>query len=195
MRRQWTDSSREAWINRRREYCERRQRPDPLVLRGRSLEREREFIEKNLLKYVEVYAWEMDKHPLNQHPAPFAGKLFLPLQYMHDDKEQVIHFHEGEDLNFLVYRFYDSPPADGFQGLNFITGDYNVGVPRRRHRYLGPQPYVAGYRFNDKAKTARIEWLDKYTKTMWIGKERWKVELYFDDAVGGWVSRPRGDHE
>lgn len=61
-----------------------------------------------------------------------------------------------------------------------------------RNEYLGPAPHVTGYRFDATERTARIEWWDPYVRTLWVGRGTWGVELYFDETVRGWVSRPRG---
>ena len=60
---------------------------------------------------------------------------------------------------------------------------------------MGPAPHVTGYRFDAAERMARIEWWDAYVQALWIGSRTWRIEVYFDDAVGGWVSRPRGDFD
>ena len=125
-----------------------------------------------------------------------------------------LRFHEGDDLNGLVYRFYSSEPSPHFKGVNFVSPHeiaarryegHATFFPRHwslmrlfaplSYEYLGPAPYVTGYRFDAEAKTARIEWWDAYIQQMWIGDKTWKIEVYFDEVVGGWVSRPRGDFD
>ena len=54
---------------------------------------------------------------------------------------------------------------------------------------------MAGYRFDDTTRTIRIEWWDPYVQLMWIGRGTWKITVYFDEVVGGYVSRPRGDFD
>lgn len=63
------------------------------------------------------------------------------------------------------------------------------------HEFLGPAPFVTGYRFDAEARIARIEWWDSYIQQKWIGRQTWKIEVYFDELVRGWVSRPRGDFD
>lgn len=123
-------------------------------------------------------------------------------------------YKQGEDLNVLVYRFYDAPPDPGFAGPNYVTPDntypkrcvhiqptYHSRLLRAmpptpsRNEYLGPAPHVTGYRFDAGERTARIEWWDPYVRTLWVGRGTWGVELYFDETVRGWVSRPRGDFD
>ncbi len=81
-------------------------------------------------------------------------------------------------------------------GKRYVAGDFRprslTPVPHR-HEYLGPAPCVAGFRFDLASKTARIEWWDRHLAQMWIGDGTWKIEVYFDEVVGGWVSLPRGD--
>ena len=54
---------------------------------------------------------------------------------------------------------------------------------------------MTGFRFDAEAKTAQIEWWDAYIDEFWVGQKRWEIEVYFDETVGGWVSRPRGDFD
>ncbi|RDX45048.1 hypothetical protein OH76DRAFT_1026213, partial [Lentinus brumalis] len=144
----WSDEARDGWINRRAARREQANRPDSdlRVLREESLERERTEIHETLEDLTRKSAWELQKRPTRTYPAPFAGKLFLPLRYQDDDRKQSIKFAEGDDLNFLVYRFYDAKPDSGFQGTNYVTED---GITSKRHEYLGPTPHVAGYQLED----------------------------------------------
>jgi len=94
-------------------------------------------------------------------------------------------------LNQIVSAFYSEKVDADYLGVNYVTRD---GICARRHEFLGPAPYVAGFRFSAKAQKARVEWWDATTRVKWIGKEVWTNEVYFDETVGGWVSRPRGDY-
>lgn len=76
-----------------------------------------------------------------------------------------------------------------------LAACYAKTHPSDRNEYLGPAPHVTGYRFDAGERTARIEWWDPYVRTLWIGRGTWGVELYFDETVRGWVSRPRGDFD
>ncbi|OJT05521.1 hypothetical protein TRAPUB_455 [Trametes pubescens] len=136
---------------------------------------------------------------------------------MHTDEHMhfgQLKFKQGEDLNLLVHRFYDAPPDPEFTSPNYVTPGNSY--PKRcvhvrptshthgamlsllsnsRNEYLGPAPHVTGYRFDAAERTARIEWWDPYVRALWIGRGAWSVELYFDETVRGWVSRPRGDFD
>ncbi len=70
-----------------------------------------------------------------------------------------------------------------------------VGFECLRQEFLGPSPFVAGYQFDAESKTARIEWWDPYINLKWVGRGTWKVEVYFDEIVEGYVTRPRGDFD
>ncbi|KAJ3540932.1 hypothetical protein NM688_g6158 [Phlebia brevispora] len=193
MQREWTERARNEWIARRTERRKQQGRPNPHSPRDSSLESERKGVRDSLKDIMaKSAAWELQKHPLAQYPAPFSGKLYLPLRHADDDRIRTIKFKAGEDLNLLVYCFYNAETDSNFSGVNFVSADK---VVTKRHEYLGPAPYVSGYRFDSTSKTARIEWWDPYLKLMWIGRETWKFEVYFDEQVGGWVSRPRGDFD
>ncbi|EIW57275.1 uncharacterized protein TRAVEDRAFT_125185 [Trametes versicolor FP-101664 SS1] len=195
MQRDWTDAKRDEWIGRRLARRKRVAKPgsDPEHPRERSLEAERVEVESNVFSVItETLAWELQKYPTSPYPAPFSGKLFLPLRYQGDDYARTLKYKQGEDLNVLVYRFYDAPPDPGFAGPNYVTPDNTYP---KRNEYLGPAPHVTGYRFDAAARTARIEWWDPYVRTLWVGRGTWGVELYFDEVVRGWVSRPRGDFD
>ncbi|KAI0368794.1 hypothetical protein BV20DRAFT_998165 [Pilatotrama ljubarskyi] len=200
MQRDWNDQEREAWIARRTERRKRLAPPpaakgprDPQHPRKDSLDEERGELLKNLFQVTtRTLAWELQKHPSEPYPAPLSGKLMLPLTYQGDDHARTIKFKEGDDLNLLVYNFYSEPPDAGFEGLNYVTP--NSFIPKR-HEYLGPAPHVTGYRFSAAERTARIEWWDPYVQTLWIGRGTWRIDVYFDETVHGWVSRPRGDFD
>ena len=87
-------------------------------------------------------------------------------------------------LSFYIARNHDKP-----------YHDTSVDPARRRHEFLGPSPFVAGYQFDAGSKTARIEWWDPYIDLKWTGRGIWKVEVYFDETVEGYVTRPRGDFD
>ncbi|KAH9902737.1 hypothetical protein C8Q73DRAFT_661694 [Cubamyces lactineus] len=184
MQHQWTDQKREEWIARR---VERRRKnvPPPRDLerpRASSLDAERAELLKNLHNVTtKTFAWELGKYPPEPYPAPFSGKLYLPICYMGDDYARTVKFTEGQDLNLLVYQFYNAPPDADYEGPNFVTTQDRLKVPKR-HEHMGPAPHVTGYRFDAAERTARIEWWDAY-------------DVADRDAVGGWVSRPRGDFD
>ncbi|KAI0635612.1 hypothetical protein C8Q77DRAFT_1098504 [Trametes polyzona] len=197
MERDWTDTKRDEWIARRDEH--RKKHPPPPGTGQSELDAaEKAALLQGVFEvYTKTYAWELQKHPTELYPAPFAGKLYLPLKYMGSDRAHAIKFAEGEDLNFLVYNFYDAPPDPGFEAPMYVTADASGrgNLLPKRHQFLGPAPRVTGYRFDAAARTARIEWWDPYVGMLWIGSRTWAVEAYFDEAVQGWVSRPRGDFD
>ena len=72
-------------------------------------------------------------------------------------------------------------------------------IPRGRsatHRaeYLGPSPHVAEYRFHEDRQEAFVEWWDAYLKVKWINDTTWRIDVYFEERVQGWVSELRGDY-
>ncbi|KAI1784639.1 hypothetical protein LXA43DRAFT_901252 [Ganoderma leucocontextum] len=193
-RREWVDQQRDEWIERRTTLREQQKRKNPRSPSTESLERERNNVREAAREIIEkTVSWELQKYPLEQYPAPFAGRLYLPLRHMDDDDHaHIAKFKKGEDLNFLVHHFYDQRPDRGFEGVNFVSP---VGIASKRHEFLGPSPFVSGYQFDEESKTARIEWWDPYINLKWIGGGTWKLEVYFDEVVGGYVTRPRGDFD
>ncbi|RDB28115.1 hypothetical protein Hypma_001447 [Hypsizygus marmoreus] len=138
-----------------------------------ALESERKTLIARLERYTKfTRSWPVDKRPTFHYPAPFSGILFLPNDYYQRNGVTQRRFYEGQDLNMIV----DSPLA-------------------RRCEYLGPSPIVTGFRFDSQSDTALIEWWDSYLDIFWIGDSNWKIEVYFDDAVQGWVSKLRGDYD
>ena len=63
-----------------------------------------------------------------------------------------------------------------------------------RHGFLDPAPCVARYRFDNLAKTAHVEWWDRYTDPTLTGTGTWRAGVCFA-VVGGWASRPRRDFD
>ncbi|KAI0663900.1 hypothetical protein C8Q70DRAFT_953537 [Cubamyces menziesii] len=195
MQHEWTDQKREEWLARRTERRRKNPSPsrDPERPRAGSLDAERTELLNNLHNVTtKTFAWELGKYPPEPYPAPFSGKLYLPICYMGDDYARTVKFTEGQDLNLLVYQFYNAPPDADYDGPNFVTPHKPA---LKRHEHMGPAPHVTGFRFDAAERTARIEWWDAYVQALWIGRRTWRIEVYFDDAVGGWVSRPRGDFD
>lgn len=63
-----------------------------------------------------------------------------------------------------------------------------------RNEYLGPNPFVAEYRFDESRQTISIEWWDEYLKVKWVNDTTWTIEVYYEECVQGWVSKLRGDY-
>ncbi len=107
MRREWTDEQRDEWVQRRTTLREQQERNNPRSPSTDSLDRERHNVSSAVREIIEnTVSWEvgfpkspcshspgltstgnpqLQKHPLEQYPAPFAGRLYLPLRYMDDD--------------------------------------------------------------------------------------------------------------
>ncbi|TBU28320.1 hypothetical protein BD311DRAFT_722829 [Dichomitus squalens] len=194
MQREWTDQTRDEWVARRTVSREQVKRKNPRSPRTSSLETERRSVQEAVCNIIaNTISWDLQKYPVELYPAPFDGKIYLPLRHMDDeDHSHIAKFKKGENLNLLVYRFYNQRPDLGFEGVNFVSP---VAIASTRHEFLGPAPFVAGYQFDAETKTARIEWWDPYIDLKWIGRSTWKVEVYFDEVVGGYVTRPRGDFD
>ena len=87
---------------------------------------------------------------MDPYPAPFAGTLYLPLNYrqasgVHKVRacsarlfckvdveiEAVVQvkFDKGDDLNLMVFAFYEERVPDTYPGQNYVSSD---GLIRRR---------------------------------------------------------------
>ena len=99
-----------------------------------------------------LWQTQLQKYSLEQYPAPFSGRLYLPLRHMdEDDRAHIVRssftqascfsrnrmtlvsqikFKTGEDLNFLVYHFYNQQPDPDFKGVNFVSSN---GIALKRY--------------------------------------------------------------
>lgn len=118
---------------------------------------------------------------------------------------------KGDDLNLIVFGFYEEKVPGTYPGQNFVSAD---GLIRRRYvprhgpmrtdkcadrpchssEYLGPSPHVAEYRFHEDRQEIFVEWWDAYLKVKWINDATWRIDVYFEERVQGWVSELRGDY-
>lgn len=55
---------------------------------------------------------------------------------------------------------------------------------RNRHEYLGPDPRVAGYRF-DVDGEVHVKWWDSFLQDLWMDRGKWQFALR--DDGGKWV--------
>ncbi|KAH9832291.1 uncharacterized protein C8Q71DRAFT_840698 [Rhodofomes roseus] len=203
MKRTWTEQSIREWIQRRDEYRERWRFPSLAALRDSddpqdqrdyksalSLERSTLLVRMHRY-YTRNLAWSLEKHPIAAYPAPFSGDLFLPLSYRQFHGVRKIKIKKDDDLNYVLYGFYDERVPATYPGPNYVSSD---GIIRRRHEYLGPKPFVAEYRFNEDRREIFIEWWDDYLQVKWMNDTTWSIEVYWEDCVQGWVSKLRGDY-
>ena len=58
-----------------------------------------------------------------------------------------------------------------------------VWVPR--HEYLGPDPRIAGYRFDHNGEV-HIKWWDNFLQDQWMDKSKWKFDVKMAED-GKWV--------
>ena len=68
------------------------------------------------------------------------------------------------------------------------------GWPSVSSEYLGPSPHVAEYRFHEDRQEVFVEWWDAYLKVKWMNDTTWRIDVYFEERVQGWVSEIRGDY-
>ncbi|EIM82459.1 uncharacterized protein STEHIDRAFT_141741 [Stereum hirsutum FP-91666 SS1] len=191
----WNAGSAAGWKQRRDEARAASGFPAISDLRGKKLDdalaTERRKMNKRLRAYYSsTVAWPVQKAPLETYSAPFSGTLYLPLNYSQKHGYEKIQIHEGDDLNFQTFEFYNQRVGSDYAGVNYVSTD---GLLSRRNEYLGPAPYVSGYHFSANERKIMIEWWDIYLHEQWIGNERWEISLYFDTTIQGWVTRPRGD--
>jgi len=140
-------------------------------------------------------SWGIGKAPTSRFIFSEDGKrtLSLPRAYRARGKGKIqcdrIAVWPGEDLNSVVWQWYDQPilPADSgaYTDLqNFVE----QGVIAKRHEFLGPSPHVAGYSFHG-AEEIRIEWWDVFLADKWVEKDTWVVDMSW--IRGRWREVPR----
>ncbi|ETW81197.1 hypothetical protein HETIRDRAFT_169954 [Heterobasidion irregulare TC 32-1] len=203
MKRVWTAQTINDWVARRDAYREQRKKPSMAALREsadvkdrqayeRELAIERKVLKERLDELSTAFAWVIDKPPLERYPAPFSGTLHLPTN-LHQSTGHAtkLKFSLGDDLNMLIFEFYDAKVPSDYKGTNFVSVE---ALSPRRHEYLGPAPKVVGFQFFEATGEAHIEWWDAYLKEKWVDAGFWRNEVYFDEDVHGWVSKPRGDY-
>ncbi|OCH86975.1 hypothetical protein OBBRIDRAFT_814331 [Obba rivulosa] len=205
MKRAWTPETIKEWTERRDAYFKAKgiepmaelcaaTDPQPRKKYRTTLDLERMVLLKRLrLYYTETLGWPIDKPPLVPYPAPFSGKLFLPKNFRQTHGTVMVNFTQNDDLNRIVHEFYDECADHTYPGSNFVT-QHGKPIKPRRFEYMGPMPLVVDFRFDEKAREASIEWWDKYLQLGWIDKRTWRLEVYYDEQVQGWVSKIRGDY-
>ncbi|THH31287.1 hypothetical protein EUX98_g2901 [Antrodiella citrinella] len=100
-----------------------------------------------------------------------------------------IKFQEGDDLNHIVFEFYNELAPAGYLGPNYVNQD---ALAPKRHEYLGPAPHVVDYEFSGNSRDCYVEWWDSYLNEKWVGNRHWANEAYFESTIHGWVLKPRG---
>ncbi|KIM72152.1 hypothetical protein PILCRDRAFT_745776 [Piloderma croceum F 1598] len=169
MKRAWTETTQLEWTRRRDAFRERKQLPPLEELRTSddpkdrkayegALSAERRCLSDRLDAHsTKAVAWPLEKPPICGYPAPFAGTLYLPDNYHQTHGESKTRFRQGDDLNYIVYAFYEQKVDSDYPGVNYVARD---GICIKRHEFLGPMPHVTGFQFSENAGTARIEWWD-----------------------------------
>ncbi|GBE82680.1 hypothetical protein SCP_0410650 [Sparassis crispa] len=195
MKHKWTTDAIQQWTNRRDEYRQRKNLPpltdlrDSLDPKDQQAYRTALTTERTiLLKRLDAHATETMSWP---YGAPFSGVLYLPLNFRQTHGTTKLGFRQGDDLNRIVFEFYNEEVQKNYPGPNFIAQD---GLRPKRYEYLGPMPFVVGYQLSEAAGEASIEWWDRYLQLKWINDGTWRNEVDFDDNVQGWVSKSRGDY-
>jgi len=99
------------------------------------LKEEKAKATKRQTEIARVSAWSIHRAPLikglaSQYLGRRKGKIILPKSYRSADGQDVKPIRPDEDLNRLVYNWYQEPfEEDGSRGVNFVTKD---GVINRR---------------------------------------------------------------
>ncbi|EGO03267.1 hypothetical protein SERLA73DRAFT_129538 [Serpula lacrymans var. lacrymans S7.3] len=111
--------------------------------------------------------------------------MHLPRTYLARGGVDVRGISEGMDLNQFVFEHYmelKEGKADGVKAVNYVHAD---DVVSRRHEYLGPDPRIAGY-FFDNYGEVHIRWWDGFLKDQWMDQQKWKLSVKVDGS-GQWV--------
>ncbi|KAF7321912.1 hypothetical protein MKEN_00713400 [Mycena kentingensis (nom. inval.)] len=109
--------------------------------------------------------WAIDKYPLLRIPAPFSGSILVPHCFRGVGGNSKVSVYGGDDLNRAIFDYYAQAAPEGQLGTNYIDPE---GLDSKRHEYLGPSPFVAGYKYDSRRKTIEIEWWDEFLNLKWI---------------------------
>ncbi|GJE86720.1 hypothetical protein PsYK624_028010 [Phanerochaete sordida] len=138
-------------------------------------------------KFRQATAWQVHRWPLEKKTVDHKTKIHLPRSYLATAGEDVKTVWAGSDLNQIVHQHYfdaldlvsDEIPK---KSANFVTPD---AVTVRRHEYLGPDPRIAGYRF-DADGEVHVKWWDSFLGDLWMDKGKWKWDVKMTED-GKWV--------
>ncbi|KAF7315417.1 hypothetical protein MIND_00056500 [Mycena indigotica] len=109
--------------------------------------------------------WAIDKYPLQKVPAPFSGSIVVPHCFRGVGGSSKVSVYAGDDLNRAIFDYYAQECPESQIGTNYIDPE---GLDSKRHEYLGPSPFVAGYLFDARRKTVDVEFWDEFLKLHWV---------------------------
>ncbi|KAK0444568.1 uncharacterized protein EV420DRAFT_1574567 [Desarmillaria tabescens] len=139
------------------------------------LSKKKESLQK-LTDQRRAKAWEVHRWPLVKMVARKRTRIHLPASYMAKDGETTRIVYPGSDINQLVHIHYLKQWDGGGVAANFVHAD---GIDSKRNEYLGPDPRVAGYWFDDDDEI-HVKWWDGFLKDQWMDSEKWSVEVVWD---------------
>ncbi|TCD64022.1 hypothetical protein EIP91_004656 [Steccherinum ochraceum] len=145
-----------------------------------ALEKDRQGALKSITEFRRATAWEVHRWPLTKFVLEERVKVHLPRSFRQRSGEEVKPVYAGVDLNQFVHNYYmemidvvSSPPSDA----NFVTEE---NIRARRHEFLGPDPRVVGYSY-DNFGEIHIKWWDKFLQEQWMDREKWTFELMLSE--------------
>lgn len=65
--------------------------------------------------------------------------------------------------------------------MNFWISYFEGTQDFYRHEFLGPDPRVAGYYYDDRGH-AHIRWWDGFLSDQWMGTQKWKLNVRWDGS-------------
>lgn len=159
---------------------------------------------KAISDFRKATAWQVHRSPLDKRIVDHRTKIHLPRSYLAADGEDVKTVWAGADLNQIVHQHYIQFLGGEVvlgTGANYVSPD---GIMEKRcalirlhakgavsndstcrHEYLGPDPRIAGYRF-DMEGEVHIKWWDSFLQDLWMDKGKWTFDVKMKDD-GKWV--------
>ncbi|KAJ7072029.1 hypothetical protein C8F01DRAFT_1243119 [Mycena amicta] len=105
--------------------------------------------------------WAVDKYPIEKSLSPISGSILVPHLFRGVGGNSKISVYAGDDLNRAIFDYYAQPAPEGQLGTNYIDPE---GLHSKRHEYLGPSPFIAGYKFDSRRRSIEIEFWDEFLK-------------------------------
>ncbi|KAH8075990.1 hypothetical protein BXZ70DRAFT_710087 [Cristinia sonorae] len=150
-------------------------------------EKDKQAALKSISDFRKASAWELHRWPLTKFVVDDRTKIHLPKGYVARNGEDVKTMWAGTDVNQFVHNHY--------MGLvsteKLLPSEANYvsegNILARRHEFMGPDPRVAGYSY-DNFGELHINWWDKFLQEQWMDEEKWRFEVMQDDD-GRWVAK------
>ncbi|KAH7905276.1 hypothetical protein BJ138DRAFT_1165080 [Hygrophoropsis aurantiaca] len=145
---------------------------------------ERQKAVKAMTDIARAFAWSVHRWPMDKRIAEYNTKIHLPRTYLSRKGEDTRGVRKGADVNQIVHRHY-MDLLDLEKHGDWVNYVHDDNVISRRHEYLGPDPRIAGYFFDDDGEI-HIRWWDGFLKDQWMDNHKWTLNVEMNTS-GQWV--------